>query len=177
MSLPTVLKVTHTVCRLGQPLAVIDNLPGEGAERTPIQMRQLAAALIQAACDCEAALDLSRRWHKTRCEYVLGAAPEENAALMEWSARMLQKLNDGNRLRGAIDDAIHYETPSIRPEEADARALALLGQLDGLNVASVRQVLNRAGFWLDAVSTLNCGEATEFARAVEGLRRAAGESL
>lgn len=75
MSLLKTLRVTHTACRLGQPLAVIDNLPGEGAEFTPVQLRQLASVLVQAASDCEAALESSHFWIKTRREYMLDAAP------------------------------------------------------------------------------------------------------
>lgn len=77
----------------------------------------------------------------------------------------------------AIKSAPHYETLDIGREATDVLALNLLKLLDGLTVASVREVLHRAEFWLDAVSTLNCGKATEFARAVEGLRSAVGEPL
>lgn len=47
------LSVRHTDCRHGKPLCVIENLPGEGCEATPAQMRALAQVLIQAATDCE----------------------------------------------------------------------------------------------------------------------------
>lgn len=221
MPLTDKLRVTHTVCRLGQPLAVIDNLPGEGAEMTPIQLRQLASAMLQAASDCEAALDVSSRYGARKVTYVLAPAPafpaltdaqaeqflangratdealnpsvvpptlkvtaaQFEASSLKRAADMAFRMEQAEdrasleRLYSAIKKAPYYETLSIGREAVDLHALNLLGLLDGLTVADVRQVLSRAGFWLDAVSTLNCGEATEFARAVEGLRPAAGESL
>lgn len=59
------LLVTLTKCRNGQPLALIRNLPGEGAEMRPEAMRALAMALLQAATDCE------------RKPNTKGAAPEK----------------------------------------------------------------------------------------------------
>ena len=58
------LHVKHTVTRDGKPLAVVDNLPGMFAELRPQQMRQLAAALVAAAVDCElhAAAVVNRRY-------------------------------------------------------------------------------------------------------------------
>ena len=47
------LSVRHTRCRHGKPLCVIENLPGEGCEATPAQMRALAQVLIQAAKDAD----------------------------------------------------------------------------------------------------------------------------
>lgn len=46
------LKVRHTYTHEGKPLAVLD-LPGQGAEMTPTQMRDLAMALQVAAGACE----------------------------------------------------------------------------------------------------------------------------
>lgn len=70
-----------------------------------------------------------------------------------------------------------YESPSISDDDANLRALELLQRdFDGLPAPIVRQVLRRALFWLDAVTVLDCGEASEFARAFEGWRRAAGQS-
>lgn len=47
------LIVKHTADRYGRPLAVLENLPGEGAEMNGTQLRQLAAALLDAAGECE----------------------------------------------------------------------------------------------------------------------------
>lgn len=38
----------------GKPLAIVDGLPGGGAEMTPTQLRALAAALVRIAEDAEA---------------------------------------------------------------------------------------------------------------------------
>lgn len=70
-----------------------------------------------------------------------------------------------------------YASPALSDDEMNVQALALLRQFDGQPLPVVRQVLQRAEFWLGAVSTLHCGPATEFARAVEGWTSAAGESL
>jgi hypothetical protein len=43
------LIVTQTRCRHGKPLVVVHNLPGEGAELRPDQLRALAKALTNAA--------------------------------------------------------------------------------------------------------------------------------
>lgn len=45
-------KLTRT--RDGGPLAVIEGLPGGGAELQPAQLRSLAAALLRVAADAEA---------------------------------------------------------------------------------------------------------------------------
>lgn len=47
------LSVRHTRCRYGKPLCVLDNLPGELCYATPVQLRELAKALEQAATDGE----------------------------------------------------------------------------------------------------------------------------
>ncbi|MES2729958.1 MAG: hypothetical protein V4621_07690 [Pseudomonadota bacterium] len=47
------IKITYTKCRLGQPLAIVDSLPGEGAELRPADMRALAKILLEAARTCE----------------------------------------------------------------------------------------------------------------------------
>ena len=47
------LRVRHCTAHDGQPLAVVHNLPGEGAELRPVQMRALAHALLAAADECE----------------------------------------------------------------------------------------------------------------------------
>jgi ABC-type antimicrobial peptide transport system ATPase subunit len=73
--------------------------------------------------------------------------------------------------------ADEYASPHISCDEAHLLALELLQQFDGQPVSVIRQVLRQADQWLDAVTTLSCGEATEFARAVEVWQRAAGESL
>ena len=43
------LRIQNTLCRHGQPLVVVRNLPGEDAEMRPEQLRALAKALIRAA--------------------------------------------------------------------------------------------------------------------------------
>lgn len=53
MTLFTELQVRHTQTRHNQPLAELLNLPGNGTEMTPAQMRALATALMTAADDCE----------------------------------------------------------------------------------------------------------------------------
>lgn len=47
------LQVKHTLTFDGDPLAVVENLPGMFAELRPPQLRALAAALLAAAEDCE----------------------------------------------------------------------------------------------------------------------------
>lgn len=48
------LRVRLTCTRHAAPLAVVDGLPGGGAELTPAQLRDLAAALMRVAADAEA---------------------------------------------------------------------------------------------------------------------------
>ncbi len=47
------LSIRHTVDRHGKPLAVIDDMPGHGAEFHPADMRHLARTLNTAANDLE----------------------------------------------------------------------------------------------------------------------------
>ena len=47
------LTVTHTRTHLGVPLAVLDGLPGGGAELQPAELRALSAALLRIAADSE----------------------------------------------------------------------------------------------------------------------------
>ncbi len=47
------LTATLTRTRTGAPLAVVDGLPGGGADLTPEQLRALAAALVLIAADAE----------------------------------------------------------------------------------------------------------------------------
>lgn len=47
------LRVILTRTAENKPLTVIRNFPGLDAEMTPDRMRELAAALIEAADDCE----------------------------------------------------------------------------------------------------------------------------
>lgn len=49
----THLRVTHTRDRFGRPLAVLENLPGEGLELSAAQLHSLGEALILAAVDCK----------------------------------------------------------------------------------------------------------------------------
>ncbi|WP_319405343.1 hypothetical protein [uncultured Desulfosarcina sp.] len=46
-----VLNVRHARTADNRPLAIVD-LPGPGAEMTPVQMRGLARALLDAADEC-----------------------------------------------------------------------------------------------------------------------------
>ncbi len=48
------LDATLSRTRDGAPLAVVDGLPGGGAELRPVELRRLAAALLQMADDAEA---------------------------------------------------------------------------------------------------------------------------
>jgi len=48
------IRATLTKTYRGEPLAVIDDLPGGGAAMTPTQLRCLAYALNRIADDCEA---------------------------------------------------------------------------------------------------------------------------
>jgi len=49
----TILQVKLTRAYDGGPLAVIDGLPGNGAELRPAQIRFLAAALLRVADDAD----------------------------------------------------------------------------------------------------------------------------
>jgi len=72
MSIKT-LKVKHTATYTGAALACIDGLPGDDAEMTPTRLRQLAAALIAIADECEILHDTTRRHIPVRREYPVGA--------------------------------------------------------------------------------------------------------
>ena len=65
------LNVTLAQTYKREPLAVVDNLPGQGAELTPAQMRGLAQALLAAATDCEAAPMGTRTYRRQRRDYAL----------------------------------------------------------------------------------------------------------
>ena len=50
--------ITHieadlTHCRFHKPLAIIRNMPGEGVEMTPREMREFAIAMLALADACE----------------------------------------------------------------------------------------------------------------------------
>ncbi len=66
-----VLTVNLTRTFDNQPLAVVDNLPGGGAELRPAQLRALAIALQRIADDCEARPATSRNWAPARRDYPL----------------------------------------------------------------------------------------------------------
>ncbi len=69
------LQATLTKTYRGEPLAVVDNLPGGGAELRPEQLRALAAALLQIATDCEAQPAKGRKPLPTvRRQYPMSAA-------------------------------------------------------------------------------------------------------
>jgi hypothetical protein len=65
-------KLTRTYT--GAPLAIVDGLPGGvGAELTPRQLRDLAAALVQIAADLEARPAARRHSMSERKDYPLQA--------------------------------------------------------------------------------------------------------
>ena len=65
------LQVKHTVSIAPAPLVCFSNLPGYDAEMTPDQIRHLAAALLQAAYECEALFKHTRKYGPVRREYAL----------------------------------------------------------------------------------------------------------
>lgn len=67
----TTLTVKHTVSYKDEPLACVENLPGNFADLTPAQMRRLAVALMNAADDCELLAKDARRYGPIRREYSL----------------------------------------------------------------------------------------------------------
>ena len=71
MPLPKSLHVKHTVSYLPAPLVHFCDLPGYDAELTPDQIRALAAAMLQAADDCEALFERTRWYGPVRREYPL----------------------------------------------------------------------------------------------------------
>ncbi len=84
-------------------------------------------------------------------------------------------MPEGRETKNLRDDG-YYQSPGISDEKANLLALELLRTFDGLPVSVIRQVLRQAEFCLGAVTVLDCGEATEFARAFEGFRRAVEQS-
>lgn len=73
--LPPSLDVKHTVTYKSEPLVCFSNLPGYDAELTPAQIRQLAAAMLLAAAECEALVEHTRRRSPVRREYPLATLP------------------------------------------------------------------------------------------------------
>lgn len=74
----TTLRVRLTCTRHGAPLAVVDGLAGgNGAELTPAQLRDLAAALVRVAQDAEARPTMHRGKHlpAQQREYAVGVQP------------------------------------------------------------------------------------------------------
>ncbi len=69
----TDLRATLTTTYRGEPLAVVDGLPGDGAELQPARLRALAAALLQIAGDLESRPAPKRNPQPTRKEYRIGA--------------------------------------------------------------------------------------------------------
>jgi hypothetical protein len=65
------LHVKHTVTHLQTPLVWFCDLPGYDAELTPQQIRQLAAAMLRAADDCEALFEQTRRYGPVRRGYLM----------------------------------------------------------------------------------------------------------
>lgn len=56
------ISVKHTKDRHGRPLAVIDGLPGEGAELDAAQLRLLAEALEHIAVTCDQGVGVAHAW-------------------------------------------------------------------------------------------------------------------
>ena len=77
------LRVRHARDRFEKPLAILENMPGEGMEAYPEQLRQLAAALAQAAAECEARDTRARRFVEKASEYPLvpGEAAEQGQSV------------------------------------------------------------------------------------------------
>ena len=65
--------LTAALCQTHQrqPLAVVDGLPGGGAELTPRQLRALAAALVQIASDAETQPMTAKHYMRKSREYKL----------------------------------------------------------------------------------------------------------
>jgi len=72
MSTIKTLAVKHTATRHGLPLVSFVNLPGPDPDLTPDAIRQLAAALLTIADDCEAHHRGVRRAVDVRREYPVG---------------------------------------------------------------------------------------------------------
>ena len=49
-----IIRATLTKTHRGEPLAVVDNFPGNGAELTPTELRALAGTLTRIAAECDA---------------------------------------------------------------------------------------------------------------------------
>jgi len=62
-----------TRCRHELPLAVVDGLPGDGAELRPEQLRQMAAALLAIAADAELMPTKGKRFVPVRRCYPVDA--------------------------------------------------------------------------------------------------------
>ena len=69
MQKPLSVSLTRTL--KGEPLAVVDNLPGGFAELRPSELRALAAALQRIASDCEARPTTGKSWMPARRDYPL----------------------------------------------------------------------------------------------------------
>ena len=65
--------MTAVLCKTrdGEPLATVSNLPGDGADLTPAELRALAAGLLQIAADAEAQPLKARRYLPQRRVYAL----------------------------------------------------------------------------------------------------------
>lgn len=72
------IKVTYTRTWENKPLAVIDGGPFCGVERTPAQLREMAAVLLKVADAAEARPVTGRNWFPGRV--VLNAAGDEVSA-------------------------------------------------------------------------------------------------
>lgn len=72
MSAIKTIAVKHTATFNGEPLVCFRNLPGDDAELRPAQIRELAAALLTIANDCDAHAKSIRRGVDIRREYPVG---------------------------------------------------------------------------------------------------------
>lgn len=70
------LQVRLTRDRFNEPLAIVVNMPGEGMDASPAQLRRLGEALILAAADCEARNTKGKIFSETMGEYSLDLSNE-----------------------------------------------------------------------------------------------------
>lgn len=62
----TCLDVALTICRQTQPMALVDGLLASSAELRPVELRQLAAALLETADDPDTTMAMVERLPDTR---------------------------------------------------------------------------------------------------------------
>lgn len=64
--------VKHTIDRHGNPLAIIQNMPGEGAEFSSAQLRRFAHGLLEIAAHCDHVGVMARPENVTYCLDTVG---------------------------------------------------------------------------------------------------------